>query len=485
MQLLTRKTTRSVYPGAYGIVAVLLLGLIGGLMPPDGQERSAWMLFMGRFHLLAIHFPIALLYLVPILELAGRYYRLPHLKDSVEFVLLLAFASSLVAAALGWSLARSGGYSGRIVTQHMWGGVLVAAGIWICWMLRARLVPPRGVMTYAFALATTVVLVSWTGYRGGQLTQGENHLTEGMPVSLRSLFGIAESFPTVAPNRNTFYGGRVEPILAANCYSCHGASKQRGRLRLDSYAAIMHGGKHSKVIVAGDVKGSELVRRIRLPQNDNDAMPPQGKRALPEGEIKVIEAWVAAGASETVPLDGVKGIPIAMAVPIKDVEFPEYRPGDAEKRRAAHAGAVAEIQKKYPGILDYESRSSEKLSLNASLMGEKFGDVDVIALKPLIEDIATADFSNTSVSDRSADILAGMKNVRSLQLAHTKVTDAAVEKLDALPDLEVLNILGTAVTPKSLEAVAHLSKLQRVYVANTKITPAMANAPELKKELIF
>jgi uncharacterized membrane protein len=486
MQLATRTTTKLIRPQAYGIAAVILLGLIGGLMPPDGQERSSWMLFMGRFHLLAIHFPIALLYLVPILEFAGRFYRLPHLKASVEFVLLLAFASSFVAAALGWSLARSGSYSGRIVTQHMWGGILVAAGIWLCWMLRARLVPPLGMMTYTLALAATVVLVSWTGYRGGQLSQGENHLTEGMPTSLRALFGITESFPAVAiPNRNTFYGGRVEPILAANCYSCHSARKQRGKLRLDSYALIMRGGKHSKVIAPGDVKGSELIRRIRLPQNDNDAMPPQGKRALTENEIKTIETWIAADASETIPLNGVKGSPAVIAALPKDVVLPEYRPGDAETRRAAHAGAVAEAQKKHPGILDYESRSSEKLSLNASLIGDKFGDIDLIALKPLIEDITTADLSNTSVSDRSADILAGMKNVQSLQLAHTKVTDASLEKLDTLPALEVLNLLGTAVTSKSLKPMAHLSKLQHVYVANTKITPAAADTPKLKKELIF
>ena len=59
----------------------------------------------------------------------------------------------------------------------------------------------------------------------------------------------------------------------------------------------MRGGKHGPVIKAGNVKGSELFRRVTLPPSDDDAMPPQGKRPLSANEIKLIELWIAAGAS--------------------------------------------------------------------------------------------------------------------------------------------------------------------------------------------
>ena len=49
---------------------LVILGLLA-LLPPDGHQRAEWMQFIGRFHLLTIHFPIALILLVPILELAG------------------------------------------------------------------------------------------------------------------------------------------------------------------------------------------------------------------------------------------------------------------------------------------------------------------------------------------------------------------------------------------------------------------------------
>src|SRR5580692_5372069 len=81
-------------------------------------------------------------------------------------------------------------------------------------------------------------------------------------------------------DRAYFYGAHVEPIFVQNCYSCHGPEKQKSQLRLDSYEALMRGGKHGPVIKAGDVKGSELFRRVTLPSFDDDAMPAQGKRHL-------------------------------------------------------------------------------------------------------------------------------------------------------------------------------------------------------------
>ncbi len=84
-----------------------------------------------------------------------------------------------------------------------------------------------------------------------------------------------------------------------HCYSCHGPDKQKGRLRLDSYELLMRGGKDGPVVKAGNVKGSELFHRVTLSPSDDDAMPPQGKRPLAPNEIKLLELWIAAGASST------------------------------------------------------------------------------------------------------------------------------------------------------------------------------------------
>lgn len=85
------------------------------------------------------------------------------------------------------------GASGQLMTQHMWGGIVVATATWICWFLRARINLPRFARFYGFTLIAALGLVSFTGYRGGQLSQGADHLTEFMPAPLRSLLGFAVS----------------------------------------------------------------------------------------------------------------------------------------------------------------------------------------------------------------------------------------------------------------------------------------------------
>src|SRR5271167_4115476 len=202
--------------GFFALAPILLLLALLVFLPPDGVERAEWAQFIGRFHPLTVHFPIALILLVPVLELTGRSRRFLDSRAAVDLVLALATFSAIVAATLGWCLARSGGYSGPLVTQHMWGGVSVAAICWLCWMLRGRFPGQRLDFIYVLGLVVAVGLVPWTGYRGGQLSLGENHLTEFMPGGLRSLLGISaqENNPSTSSKGgpDTFYGARVQPL---------------------------------------------------------------------------------------------------------------------------------------------------------------------------------------------------------------------------------------------------------------------------------
>src|SRR6516165_3146732 len=157
------------------LAAILVATILAAFFPPDGNERAEWLQFIGRFHPLLVHFPIALFLLVPIFEILGRSDRFTHLRLSVNFVLVLATLGATTAALLGWCLGRSGGYSGTLITQHMWGGVVLSVVCWVCWLLRTGRRELR--LTYAGALALGVGIVAWTGYRGGQLSQGPNHLT--------------------------------------------------------------------------------------------------------------------------------------------------------------------------------------------------------------------------------------------------------------------------------------------------------------------
>jgi uncharacterized membrane protein len=462
------------------VVMVLLL-----FFPPDGKERLEWMQFIGRFHPLAVHFPIALVLLVPIMELSGRSLRLSYLRLSTSFLLGLATLSATAAAILGWCLGRSGGYSGPLVTQHMWGGILLTFTCWLCWVLRARLSQPGTL--FQLPLAMTVVLVAWTGYRGGQLSLGADHLTEHMPAGLRHVLGVTSNGTVLSKaDPNTFYGARIQPIFAARCISCHGPDKHKANLRLDTYQGVMRGGKDGPAVQAGNTQASDLFRRVTLPANHDDFMPKGGKRALSSDEVKLIELWIAAGASETLAKDAIKNAPVGSAGPaVAEVTFQEIDPVAVTKGRAAIAPAVAQLQKRFPNILDYESRGSADLRLNASILGTRFGDKDLADFAAVAEHITEADFSRTGITDQSASTIAAMKRLRILRLTNTGISDATLVRLGALDQLESLNLFGTTVTPAALPAISRLPKLAHLYAGQTSIPQGTPVSEPLAGKIVF
>jgi len=465
------------------LAPILVLTTLVALLPPDGNERADWLQFIGRFHPLLVHFPIALFLLVPILEIVGRDARFAYLHLSVSFVLGLATLGATTAALLGWCMGRSGGYSGTLITQHMWGGVVLSMVCWLCWRLRAWLRGPGS--TYALALALGVGIVAWTGYRGGQLSLGPNHLTEHMPNRLRNLLGVGDNRAASgwSADPNTFFGARIQPIFAARCISCHGADKHKGNLRLDSYPALMRGGKDGPVIQTGNVQGSDLFRRITLPASHDDFMP-KGKRPLTADQVKMIELWIGAGASDRLARDAIKNAPSGSAAPA-EAKFEEIDPAAVAKLRSAIRPAVSRLQKQFPNILDYDSRGSADLRLNASILGNKFGDRELEAFAPIAEHIIAADLSRTVVTDHSADAIAAMKRLRVLRLMNTHLTDATLLRLDSLNQLESLNVYGTAITPAVLPTLAKLPKLSHCYAGQTGILPGKSVPENLGGKLVF
>jgi mono/diheme cytochrome c family protein len=257
---------------------------------------------------------------------------------------------------------------------------------------------------------------------------------------------------------NSFYTVRVAPLLQTHCASCHGAEREKGGLRLDSLAGTLRGGKHGAVIAAGDAKNSELMARILLPATDDKAMPPGGKAPLNRDDVTVIRLWIAAGASGTLPVGAIKDAPRLVA----PVTMPEIDPAKVRKLRAPLADQVAQLQSRFPGVIQYDSRSSADLVVDASLKRGAFGDADLRALAPLQDRIVEVNLSGTAVTDASAAALAAMPSLRRLRLTDTRATDASIQALAASKTLKVL-----AVTKAGPDVLAPLRRRGvRIYEAS-------------------
>ena len=88
----------------------------------------------------------------------------------------------------------------------------------------------------------------------------------------------------------------IMPIFEKSCAKCHGAEKQKAKLRLDSLASALKGSENGEVITKGDSKKSALVVSVaRL--DDDSAMPPEGKGdPLTKEQVGLIRAWIDQGA---------------------------------------------------------------------------------------------------------------------------------------------------------------------------------------------
>jgi hypothetical protein len=97
----------------------------------------------------------------------------------------------------------------------------------------------------------------------------------------------------------------VKPVLATRCFACHGAVRQKARLRLDAVSLIRKGGRHGPAIVPGKAGQSLLIDAVR--GRDHVRMPPEKEgEALAEKDIAALEAWIDQGAKapeEPIPAD--------------------------------------------------------------------------------------------------------------------------------------------------------------------------------------
>ena len=86
--------------------------------------------WLGKFHLLLLHFPIALVLAAGVGETRSVWQRNPIPSESVRFCLWLGALAAIPTAGLGWLFAAAGNGVGspQLLTAHRWLGTSVPCG---------------------------------------------------------------------------------------------------------------------------------------------------------------------------------------------------------------------------------------------------------------------------------------------------------------------------------------------------------------------
>ncbi len=108
----------------------------------------------------------------------------------------------------------------------------------------------------------------------------------------------AEDRPDAA-SRTTYYGD-VEPIFREKCLGCHGGERPKGRFSVESFEAILAGGRKGVSLAAGSVEESRLFRLVS--RAEKPVMPPEKQGPLSAAEVEVIRRWIEDGLARGRPV---------------------------------------------------------------------------------------------------------------------------------------------------------------------------------------
>jgi uncharacterized membrane protein len=461
------------------VLALFTIGALLLLLPLfRPQEVPFFLLFIGRLHPLILHFPIVLIILAFLFEVAGRFYRM-KVGDNTVLVLLVAGAlSAFISVAAGFFLFASGDYSGALMDRHFWAGAITGAGIFFTLALfYLHRSTARYYYIYFGMLLVTNLAVGYTSHLGGSITHGQDYLTEHLQFVMHSFDGPDEKNEA----EMLVFEDMLQPVFEAKCMSCHNSQRAKGDFVMSSYADVLKGGKSdSPSVTAGKPEESELFKRVVLPEDHADRMPPEGKTPLTDYEISLLKFWIAAGASDSIRVKDARTVDsVAETVTILLPELARYkRRSEIRKAKAETVEKeLADVARRLDVTIKKDSLSDDDLYLIAmKFPPAPFTNDQFRELSPYFDQFSKLSLASSGIDDAGLYYIGQMPNVRELYLQKTKLNGSGIIYLQNLPNLETLNLSFTKVDDKAALDLLKIPRLREVYMYRTNTSMQVIEA---------
>lgn len=97
------------------------------------------------------------------------------------------------------------------------------------------------------------------------------------------------------------YSRDVQPILQANCLSCHqqgGAGYETSGFSMASYDDLMKGTNFGPMVIAGDSEGSNLIVLMEGRADKSISMPHGNSEPISKQDVATIRRWIDQGAKK-------------------------------------------------------------------------------------------------------------------------------------------------------------------------------------------
>jgi uncharacterized membrane protein/mono/diheme cytochrome c family protein len=428
--------------------------------------------FFGHFHPLLVHLPIGFLLAGLLLQWLSYKERYNTFQPAIPVILLWGAITASASAITGYLLSVSDDYDKNLVGWHQWMGIAVAVTAWILYVKEKN---PQWLINKKIIAGLLLVLILVTGHLGGSLTHGSDYLTKPLEGGFGKDSSSNAAIKPVADVQEALaYNDVIKPILQTKCYSCHGANKQKGKLRMDDEQMLMKGGKDGKVIEPGNADQSKMIKRLLLPVDNEDHMPPKEKPQPTESQIALLHWWISKGADFTKKIKEldqpgqVKPLLLALQKP------PEVKTGLSYIPAAAVEKADDKItdQLKQKGIVVLPVAQNSNYLMANFVTHPKIDSADLRSLLSLKKQLIWLKLGYSNISDTNMAAVAQLENLTRLSLEHTAVSDTGVSLLKQLQYLQYLNLVDTKVTAPGVLQLKELKSLHSLYLYQAKINKA-------------
>ena len=262
----------------------------------------------------------------------------------------------------------------------------------------------------------------------------------------------------------------IQPLLQARCYSCHGEKRQKNNLRLDDENWILKGGKHGAVLNANPEE-SKLLKRILLPREDDDHMPPKQKAQFTEKEIALIHWWIDEGADFNKKVKDLKQPelikPYLLALQSDHVEKKAIPIIPTEPVEKADEKSLQPLIDKGVIIIPVAQNSNYLMANFVSAIN--ITDADIKLLLPVKKQLTWLKLNDTGITDSALSVISQCTNLTLLQLNNTKITDKGLGLIKNLNKLQSISLVGTKVTAKGVMQLQSIKGLQSIYLYQTGV----------------
>lgn len=422
--------------------------------------------FFGRFHPILVHLPIGILFIGLLLQWLSNKYE--GLKYSISVIFLVGALCAVASCISGYLLSLGDDYEKSTINLHMWSGIGVA---FLSLLIYAR--EKYSLLAFCSKRILSIglfILIILAGHLGGSLTHGADYLTSPLKkIFAKDSIDIKMVKPIEDVQNAIVYTDVVEPIFASKCYSCHSSEKQKGGLRMDMIALLMKGGKNGKIIVPGNADGSEVIKRLLLPVDNEHHMPPKEKPQLTESQVDLIHWWITNHADTQKKVydlvQSAKMRKILIALQISSITKTPIQALPNKPVKEADNKILNQLKSKDIIILPI-AQNTNYLTVNFvtdSLINEERIQL-LLKLKPQLVSLKLA---NTNINDEALGKIGKLTNLIKLDLSNTTITDKGLLQLSNLVNLQYLNLRGTKISINGILQLKKLKNLLSLYLYNS------------------